>query len=98
MPYNAVKNLVFHQRIQNLAVAYQNLREEGERLRDMYLAEVAPGGVQNAAFVDTTIASKAEVISIIDYISDVRSFNGSVAVGAANRASWLLPLVDTNPA
>lgn len=98
MSFSAAKNRVLHERCKAYAVAMQNLREEGARLRDIFLQEAKPGGVADAAFVDTEIATTAEIVGIIDYAADFKSLNESVAVGAAGRGLWLLPLVDTTPA
>lgn len=98
MAFSADKNRVLYERARAFASAMQNLREEAQRLRDIFLQEVKPGGVDSQFFVDTDIATKAELTSIMDYCADFKSLNESVQVIAADRASWLLPFIDTIPA
>lgn len=94
MAFSLDKNRNFHERCQNFAKSIQNLREEGARLRAMFLQEV--NGSQ--FFVDTPASTTGEITGIMNYTADFKSFNENAPVGAAPRDSWLLPLVDTTPA
>lgn len=94
MAYSANKNQLFHERVKNYAVAMQNLREEGARLKDWYFQEVSG----NAAFVTTDIATVAEITSMINYMTDFEKLNSAEAVSADARRISLIPFLPNAPA
>jgi hypothetical protein len=96
--WNSDKNLIFFQRLKAAAVAAQNLREEGQRLRDIIALEASPGNVDNAAFVDTTIATKADAKNLIGYLGEFALFNENGVLTQFNRRDYLTPFTDTTPA
>lgn len=103
MSYNPNKNTVFFDRLKNWAVAAQNLREEAARLQDIFNQEARPGGSDDPAYVDTAIATKAEVIGLYSYMTEFRQFNdgnGPADAGKLQVARWgqLIPFTDTTPA
>ena len=94
MAFSANKNLLFHERVKNYAVAMQNLREEGERLKDWYFQEVTG----NQFFVNTDVATTAEVVAMMNYMTDFESLNTNVAVAADARRISLIPFLPDDPA
>jgi hypothetical protein len=103
MAYNAQKNAVFFERLKNWGVAMQNLREEAARLQDVFNQEARPGGQDHEDYVDTDIATKAEVIGLYSYMTEFRQFNdgnGPADAGKLQVARWgqLMPFIDTTPA
>lgn len=97
MAWSAAKNAIFFQRLQNLAAAAQNLREEGQRLRDVLALEASPSAVDDPAFIDTTTATKAAAKNLIGYCGDFALFNEAGAVSTFNRKDFLTPFTDTVP-
>lgn len=94
MAFSAAKNAVFHERVKNYAVAMQNLREEGERLKDWYFQEISG----NADFVDTPQSTTSEVVAMINYMTDFEKLNSSEAVSADARRISLIPFISNEPA
>jgi len=94
MAFSAAKNERFHERVKNYAVAMQNLREEGDRLKDWYFQEISG----NQFFVNTEIATTAEIGSMVNYMTDFEKLNSSEAVLADARRISLIPFLATTPA
>jgi hypothetical protein len=94
MAYSAAKNIRFHERVKNYAVAMQNLREEGDRLKDWYFQEITG----SEFFVNTDVATTAEIGSMINYMTDFEKLNTSEAVAADARRISLIPFLATTPA
>ena len=94
MAYSANKNQLFHERVKNYAVAMQNLREEGDRLKDWYFQEVTG----NAAFINTDTATTTEIVAIINYATDFEKLNANEAVTADSRRLSLIPFLPNVPA
>ena len=89
MAFSANKNQIFSERVRNYAVAMQNLREEGERLKDWYFQEVTG----NEHFINTDTATTAEIISMINYKTDFEKLNTNEAVTADSRRLNLIPFL-----
>jgi len=101
MAYSADKNLTTFQRMKNLCVALQNIREEAVRLQNVHDQEAKPGGVADAAYVDTDIATVAEFEVMYSYLTEFREFNdGNGPTAGLQVARWgqLVPFIDTTPA
>jgi hypothetical protein len=94
MAYSASKNQLFHERVKNYAVAMQNLREEGDRLKDWYFQEITG----NEFFVNTDTATTAEIGSMVNYITDFEKLNTNEAVAADARRISLIPFLPNAPA
>lgn len=94
MAFSANKNQVFHERVRNYAAAMQNLREEGKRLGDWYFQEISGSGF----FVNTDIATTAEVTSMVNYFTDFEKLNTNEAVVASDRRVNLIPFLPNAPA
>ena len=94
MAFSPNKNAVFHERVKNYAVAMQNLREEGERLKDWYFQEITG----SADFVSTPESTTAEVISMVNYMTDFEKLNANEAVTADARRISLIPFLSNAPA
>ena len=98
MAYSTEKNQVFMERLKNAAVAFQNLREEAQRLRDWYFDEISPAAVDDEDFVDTSIATVDEAKMMINYLGDFQSLNDNVALSADARRVTLIPFISDTPA
>lgn len=95
MAHSPQKNQIFAERLKNSAVAFQNLLEEGARLRAQFFAEIKVGGVENEHYDDTEIATKAEMESMLSFFEDFRKLVENEAVSQGWRNGWLIPfLVD----
>jgi hypothetical protein len=94
MAFSASKNQLFHERVKNYAVAMQNLREEGERLKDWYFQEITG----NQFFVNTDTATTTEVVAMVNYIADFEKINSNEAVVADSRRLSLIPFLPNAPA
>jgi len=94
MAFSPNKNQVFHSRVKNYAVAMQNLREEGDRLKNWYFQEITG----NEFFVNTDTATTAEIGSMINYMTDFEKLNSSEAVAADSRRISLIPFLANDPA
>lgn len=93
MAWNAADNLAFFQRLQNLAREEQNNREERARLLAIMTLLASPGGVDDATFVDTAIATKVQAKAYVGGFGEYENFYTNVAVGAFNRKDWLTPFL-----
>jgi len=89
MAWDANKNQIFFQRAQNWAQSLTNLLEERNRLIDLYTNE-ANG---DAAFVDTSIATVAEVVSLAGVMNAINDAVNNGAVSQANRIPLLTPFL-----
>lgn len=98
MPLSADENLLFFKRVQNVAVAFQNLREEAARLRAWFFAELKVGGVDAPNYADTSIATKAEAEAMIGYLEAFQNLNDNVQVAASGRSVNLIPFLTNSPA
>ena len=94
MAFSPSKNQLFHERVKNYAVAMQNLREEGQRLKDWYFQEISG----DADFVDTGQSTAAEVTTMINYMTDFEKLNMNEAVTADARRISLIPFLSDQPA
>lgn len=94
MAYSAAKNQLFHERVKNYASAMQNLREEGDRLKDWYFQEVTG----HADFVNTDTATTTEIVAMINYMTDFEKLNANEAVTADARRLSLIPFLPNVPA
>lgn len=97
MAWNADRNRIFAERMKAFAVAEAALAEEAQRLRTVFIQQLQSDPV---TFVDTAIATKAEIVTAQSYLTDFLVFhNGGGALGNTTRGTaWLLPLIDTTPA
>lgn len=97
MAWDADRNLIYSQRCQNLARSMQNLAEEAQRLRTVFIQELQ---ANPAAFADTPIATKAEITTAQSYLTELLTFHngGGTLANTARGTAWLLPLIDTAPA
>lgn len=98
MAYDANRNQHFARRLKNAAIAFQNLREEGDRIRDWYFQEICVSGEDNAAFVDTPEGTVAEMKNMISYLTDFEGFNENGIVASGYRNAHLIPFLSDQPA
>ena len=96
MSFNANKMDIFSRRIRNLALALQDIREEGARLDAIYTNETVSG--TDAAYDDTEIATASEHTDIINLIRDLEDFFTNQAVSQADRQTNLSPFTQDVPA
>lgn len=89
MAWSSAKNQIFFQRCQNWAAAVVNLLEERDRLIDLYTNE-ANG---DAAFVDTEIATTAEVVALAGVMNALDAMVNNGAVSQSNRIPLLTPFL-----
>lgn len=89
MAWSAQKNEIFFRRCQNWAAAVINLLEERDRLIDLYTNE-ADG---DAAFVDTEIATTAEVIALAGVMNAMNSMVNNGTVTQQDRMPLLTPFL-----
>lgn len=97
MAWDADRNLIYARRCQNFSVAMQNLAEEAARLRTIFSQELQSSP---AAFVDTPIATVAEITTVQSYLTEFQTFhNGGGALADVPRGvAWTLPFFDSEPA
>ena len=89
MAWDQNKNDVFFRRCQNWAGAITNLLEERDRLINLYQNE-ANG---DAAFVDTNIATTAEVVALAGVMNSLDDMVNNGAVTQADRQPLLTPFL-----
>jgi len=100
MAFNSGKNLTYFQRKKNWCAAMMNLYEEAKRLQALRAVEVAPGGSENAAYVDVpSIATKAEANALDGIQGEFVTFMaGGGTLGSSVRSDFMVPFVDEVPA
>jgi hypothetical protein len=76
-------------------LAFQNLREEAQRLDDVYTNEAASGS--DPQWSDTEIATAAEHVDAILMFRDVKKFCENEAVATQDRQQWITPFIQTDP-
>lgn len=91
MAWDTNKNDIFFRRCQNWAAAVVNLLEERDRLIDLYTNE-ANG---DAAFVDTDIATTAELVALAGVMNAMDAMVNDGAVSQADRMPLLTPFLAT---
>ena len=89
MAWSAQKNVIFFQRCQNWAAAVVNLLEERDRLIDLYTNE-ANG---DPAFVDTDIATTAEVVALAGVMNALDAMVNNGQVSQSDRVPLLTPFL-----
>ncbi len=89
MAWDQNKNDVFFRRCQNWAGAVVNLLEERDRLIALYQNEASG----DAAFVDTSIATTAEVIALAGAMNALDAMVNDGAVAQADRMPLLTPFL-----
>ena len=89
MAWDINKNDIFFRRAQNWASALVNLLEERDRLIDLYTNE-ANG---DAAFVDTSIATTAELIALAGVMNAADAMVNNATVATADRMPLLTPFL-----
>lgn len=89
MAWSEQKNQIFAQRCQNWAAAVVNLLEERDRLIDLYINEAAG----DAAFVDTEIATTAEIVALAGVMNALDAMVNNAAVTTADRVPLLTPFL-----
>ncbi len=89
MAYDANKNEIFFKRAQNWAAAMVNLLEERDRLIDIYNNE-ANGHVD---FVDTNIATTAELVALSGVMNAVNNAINNGTVAQQDRMPLLTPFL-----
>ena len=97
MAWDANRNLIYHERCRNVAVAMQNLYEESLRLREIFVQQLQSDPEE---FANTPIATKSEITTFQSYMTEFITFhNGGGTLSDTDRGTaWTLPLIDTNPA
>jgi hypothetical protein len=97
MAWDASRNAIYAERCRNVAVAAQNLAEEAQRLRTVFVQQLQSNP---AAFADTPIATKAEITTFQSYLTELLTFHngGGTLTNTARGTAWTLPLIDTSPA
>jgi hypothetical protein len=94
MAWSEQKNTIFFQRARDWAAAVANLDEERIRLANLYNNEARPGGVDDPAFVDTSIATKQELIDLAtNVMTPLNAFVNGGAVANVNRVPYLTPFL-----
>jgi hypothetical protein len=94
MAWSAQKNQIFFERARNWAAAVKNLLEERDRLIDLYNNEAHKGGTDDAAFVDTAIATKTELVALAtNVMTPFSNMVNNVAVTTAARMQYLTPFL-----
>lgn len=91
--WNATKQQIFVERLDNLAHQLQDSREECTRLVDIWFGESvssSPDFIDHSSGITTT-----EMIGMITYCQDLASFNENVAVAAIDRKQILIPFLAT---
>lgn len=90
--YSPAHHANYVERCKNWAVAFQNLIEEGERLRDIRQHEAENGA--HADYVDTATATEAELESLSTLMDQVRRFEaGDNTVPVSNKRQLWTPFV-----
>jgi len=89
MAWSARKNQVFFARAKNWAATITNLLEERDRLIDIYTNE-ANGDV---AFVDTDIATTAEVVQLAGVMNALNDMVNNGTVAQVDRIPLLTPFL-----
>jgi hypothetical protein len=89
MAWSEQKNRIFFERCQNWASAVINLLEERTRLIAIYTNE-AQG---EPAFVDTPIATTAELVSLAGVMNAMDAMVNNAPVSTSNRMPLLTPFV-----
>lgn len=89
MAWDQNKNEILFQRCQNWAAAVVNLLEERDRLIDLYNNE-ANG---DAAFVDTSIATTAEVVALAGVMNAMNAMINNGTVTQQDRMPLLTPFL-----
>lgn len=89
MAWSAQKNGIFFQRAQNWASAVIHLLEERDRLIDLYNNE-ANG---DPAFVDTEIATTAELVALAGVMNAMDAMVNNGVVSQADRIPLLTPFL-----
>lgn len=89
MAWSAQKNQIFFERCQNWAASVVNLLEERNRLIALYNNE-ANG---DAAFVDTEIATTAELVALAGTMTAIDSAINNRAVTTSDRMPTLTPFL-----
>jgi len=89
MAWSQQKNDIFFRRAQNWAASLTNLLEERDRLIDLYTNE-ANG---DAAFVDTNIATTAELVALAGVMNAINDAVNNGVVSQANRVPLLTPFL-----
>ena len=94
MAHTAAENAVFFQRMQNAAIALQNIREEWNRLKLQYQHKdignseffVAEGGI-----------TPAEIDDLRDVLAQIENVFSNVQVNAGFRDHILVPFLTNDP-
>lgn len=90
MAWNASNNNVFFERLRNWARQYQDIRDEGQRLEDLWTGEAVSS---DPAFVDTGIATATEATSLVTMIGNVEDFTTNQSVSQGDRVPTLTPFL-----
>lgn len=90
MAWNASNNNVFFQRLKNWAKQYQDIRDEGQRLDDLWNGEGISG---DPAFVDNDGITTAEATALITMLGDVEGFTTNQVVSQGDRIPTLTPFI-----
>ena len=89
MAWDENKNDIFFRRAQNWAASVVNLLEERDRLIDLYTNE-ANG---DAAFVDTQVATVAELVALAGVMNAMHAMVNNAAVTTEDRMPLLTPFL-----
>lgn len=89
MAWSEQKNEIFFRRAQNWASAVVNLLEERDRLIDLYTNEASG----DPAFVDTAIATTAELVALAGVMNAMDAMVNNGVVATADRMPLLTPFL-----
>lgn len=92
MAWNTSNNGVFFERLKNWAKSYQGIRDEGQRLNDLWVAE---GVSSSGDFTEVDGITPAEATDLIVMLVAVKDFTENEVVSQGDRVPTLTPfLVD----
>lgn len=90
MAYNASTNNVFFRRLHLFADHLQGLRDEAQRLNDLWVAE---GISADADFTDVDGVTTAEATSLVVLLGDFDKFMTNKVVSTADRVASATPFL-----
>lgn len=94
MAWNASNQASFEARLFGMARALQNVRDELDRLADLYVQESV---ASDPAFIGDQVTT-AEMTAMISMLNELRDFFENGVVAQANRVDVLTPFLSDAPA
>ena len=90
MAWNASNNNTFYARLKEWAKMYQSIRDEGQRLQDIWSSEAVSG---DPAFVDVDGITTTEATDLVTMLEDTRKFTENETVLDGDRVAVLSPFL-----